>query len=766
MIRSTELPLLPGYSFNYNVGQTKFHKSQHFTRLDNEIPYLAEKLVPGIGGVPLSYIKIDEMPSVYAKGEVLDVPSWLVYDKQILCFEAYYLESMIESGMYCNYMVRNCRILYFLEDGTMQVVEKPVINSGLPQGVIMKRQKIKIPGMETNSDFYGILDLNIGREIELYGKVFKITNCDAFTRKFLNRLGIPVPEGSKSPQDPYLEKRIMDIQKKKRKVLKHNTVRKLMEMDNRILTFKAYWDDQDTEGGYVHLLRILFFLNDNTIEVKDVTESEKPYYIIKRTKISKDGHMSISQPGDNEDVTLLNVLGPTVENSRCVIDPLGLGLEEKEYYTDRDITIGSVICSYGRRFVIYDMDKFTKEYYAQKFGLDDLNPLEIPITKGETKIIKNFKETIEELPPHNGFGSFEDSAINCLYLVPSSYVKSWKRNIATEPVGYDSKILRFLAGLVAEKDLELEKTRDFIISYYLEDNALSVYEIPKVNSGISGGYIIKKRKIYKSGYSKFSSKPPEEISLEELFLGNTINLDNMIFYLHDIDEYSMKYMELHPNEFPKNNLRLIIDKLREGVRANYKQWAAQFFDQSELKPLPYYKFRNYLIRELGNKITEHEILALGRYFKIPFMRENVSLENIRCLVHDELKRFLYDDFIRVEETFRHFDKEKSGLVTLTNAYTTLRGARLPLAPDFINLLIEMIAKSQGRDDGKVEYCQLIDFLNYKKNPIPSVQRVGFSQIYEYEKLSTTTQDTRFSLIDIKKLLDLLKLEDDLKNKGQ
>ncbi|XP_014284484.1 EF-hand domain-containing family member C2 [Halyomorpha halys] len=765
MSRSPELPLIPGYSFNYNLGQTKFHKSQHFTRLDNEVPYLAEKLVPGIGGVPLPHIEIDEMPSVYAKGEVLDVPSWIVYDKQVLSFDAYYLESMIESGMFCNYMVRNCKIIYFLEDGTMKVVEKPVINSGLPQGVIMKRQKIKIPGMENKADFYGILDLNVGKEIELYGKVFKIINCDVFTRKFLNRLGISVPEGSTSPQDPYLNKRIEDIQKKKRKALKNRTVRNLLEMDNRILNFKAYWDDQDTEGGYVHLLRILYFLSDNTIEVKDVTDSEKSYFIIKRSKISKEGQMSISQPGDNEEVTLLNVLGPTVEKSRFVVDPLGLGLEEKEYYTDRDITIGSVICSYGRRFIIYDMDKFTKEYYAQKFGLDDLNPLEVPTNKEETEAIKRCKDTLEELPPHNGFGSFEDSAINCLYLIPSAYVKTWKRNTATEPVGYDSKILRFLARLVAERHQE-EHARDFIISYYLEDNTLSVYEIPKDNSGITGGYIIKKRKIYKPGYSKFSSKPPEEMGLEDLFLGNTINLDNMIFFLHDIDEYSMKYMELHPNEFPKNNLRLIIDKLREGVKENYKQWAAQFFEQSELKPLPYYQFRNYLLRELGNKITEHEVLALGRYFKIPLSQKKESLENIRCLVHDELKRFLYDDFIRLEENFRHFDKEKSGLVSLRDAYITLRGAKLPLTPDFLDLLIEMLAKAQGRDDCTIVYCQLIDFLNYKKNPIPSVQRVGFSQIYEYEQLSSTTVDTRGSLIDIKKLLDLLKLEDDLKNKGQ
>lgn len=55
--------------------------------------------------------------------------------------------------------------------------------------------------------FYDIIDLNIGKEIEFYGKVFKITNCDYFTRNFLNRLGIPVPDPINTPVDPYYQER-------------------------------------------------------------------------------------------------------------------------------------------------------------------------------------------------------------------------------------------------------------------------------------------------------------------------------------------------------------------------------------------------------------------------------------------------------------------------------------------------------------------------------------------------------------------------------
>lgn len=48
-------------------------------------------------------------------------------------------------------------------------------------------------------------------------------------------------------------------------------------------------------------------------------------------------------------------------------------------------------------------------------------------------------------------------------------------------LGYDSKILRFGAYLVENRDVS--DGRKFIISYYLLDDTVSVYEIPIANSG-------------------------------------------------------------------------------------------------------------------------------------------------------------------------------------------------------------------------------------------------------------------------------------------
>lgn len=73
--------------------------------------------------------------------------------------------------------------------------------------MFISRQRIRFPPDARSESFIDIIDLNIGHEVELYGRVFKIVNCDRFTRNFLNRLGITVPDPIVMPEDPYMERR-------------------------------------------------------------------------------------------------------------------------------------------------------------------------------------------------------------------------------------------------------------------------------------------------------------------------------------------------------------------------------------------------------------------------------------------------------------------------------------------------------------------------------------------------------------------------------
>jgi hypothetical protein len=53
--------------------------------------------------------------------------------------------------------------------------------------------------------YFGVGDFNVGIEVTIYGRVFNITNCDAFTREWLSGLGLEVGEASEVPSDPHKE---------------------------------------------------------------------------------------------------------------------------------------------------------------------------------------------------------------------------------------------------------------------------------------------------------------------------------------------------------------------------------------------------------------------------------------------------------------------------------------------------------------------------------------------------------------------------------
>ena len=49
------------------------------------------------------------------------------------------------------------------------------------------------------------------------------------------------------------------------------------------------------------------------------------------------------------------------------------GAVHTDYYHDSDLTIGTVLNVWGRKFRICDCDEFTKEYYKSKYGLRKLH---------------------------------------------------------------------------------------------------------------------------------------------------------------------------------------------------------------------------------------------------------------------------------------------------------------------------------------------------------------------------------------------------------
>lgn len=100
----------------------------------------------------------------------------------MLQFEAYFQEPVVENPNE-NYRIRKCIVYYYLEDDTLHIIEKRQENSGIPQGIFLKRHKVPKPNI-TPPMHYTYVDLNIGMNLDVYGRVFRVIDCDDFTRKF------------------------------------------------------------------------------------------------------------------------------------------------------------------------------------------------------------------------------------------------------------------------------------------------------------------------------------------------------------------------------------------------------------------------------------------------------------------------------------------------------------------------------------------------------------------------------------------------------
>ena len=126
-------------------------------------------------------------------------PPWLKFDRQVLRFAGYFQESVVESAIE-NYRLRKCLIYYYLNDETIQVIEPKTENSGMLQGAFLKRQKVPIEFTTTresvmgqkNKDieikYFNWRDFKLGSNIQFYGRVFRITDCDQFTRDFYEKV--------------------------------------------------------------------------------------------------------------------------------------------------------------------------------------------------------------------------------------------------------------------------------------------------------------------------------------------------------------------------------------------------------------------------------------------------------------------------------------------------------------------------------------------------------------------------------------------------
>jgi hypothetical protein len=134
-----------------------------------------------------------------------------------------------------------------------------------------------------------------------------------------------------------------------------------------------------------------------------------------------------------------------------------------------------------------------------------------------------------KIPPYNGFGDEEDSLSNVNKLLPKPPKKDYFKWV-------DNQIqLRFNALMVTDKPEDIG--RKFVITFYMNDDTVMVYEPQVRNSGIVSGKFLEKMK-YKNKLAGGRFFTPEDF-----LIGKTVQVNAYKFLIQDQDERTKVWLQ-------------------------------------------------------------------------------------------------------------------------------------------------------------------------------------------------------------------------------
>lgn len=203
--------------------------------------------------------------------------------------------------------------------------------------MFLKRQKLPVFGKQDTTTKW--TDLKLGMNLNVYGRVFRVVDCDEFTRHFFSDQGVELGHSESYPEDTFATTRAMinfkqnppDLAEHKNYIevmLKggrpNKNLQSFTQNDRKVLSFAIRWNDTSYDGGE-KFYTLNFFLSDNSVEVKEINKSNSGRYpfpmLLKRQKLAKQPIMT-----------------------HCP----GMSLRTEDYYMPEDLKIGEQVVVFGR----------------------------------------------------------------------------------------------------------------------------------------------------------------------------------------------------------------------------------------------------------------------------------------------------------------------------------------------------------------------------------------------------------------------------------
>ena len=284
-------------------------------------------------------------------GEGSAVPAWVAFDGMFLAFEAFFREPALDGRD----RVRVCCLRYYLEDGTVDVTEPRTDNSGLAQGVLLRRHRVSADQGVSRESFV------VGGAVRLYGREYRITKCDGFTRAFLTRNGVDVAPDAEVPAALVDEgpgvlgaigmgtrgvggRRVFAEKDPNANLIRESDSREsakrespLDPSDDTVLRFFCSYDGR-ANGGTLTKYTLNYFTRDDTVEVLEEqgrnTGLDPFPKMLTRSRLPANGGFDVGPPGFGR-----------------------LGAGARDFLRARDIRVGGEVGVYGRSLFVHDCDE-------------------------------------------------------------------------------------------------------------------------------------------------------------------------------------------------------------------------------------------------------------------------------------------------------------------------------------------------------------------------------------------------------------------------
>lgn len=512
--------------------------------------------------------------------------------------------------------IRKFSVHFYLEDGTVEVIEERVLNSGVHGGTFFSRApppasvgaswQPRPPNEQSrHTCACGPEGLLVGGELEFLGQTFRLVDADAFTRTYYQSvLGIKQPDSLGFPESCPVEYRAehatrlgkpirkvaygkfggAEVHRKSTEASAHHAQmakeRQFYSHNDEVLAFVVAWRD-DSPGGELHEFTLNFYPSSMCVDL----------------------HAAPRQGFDCFIHLLANRLMPlNWEEAHKFGRPV-------KYAQPADFIVGSELRVYNRVLKILDCSDFTRRWYERNLGI--LQPPSLA-TKRSADLAEEAqfeagaaggsprshsprpRQLKKPLTPAEhlatdavAINEAEKLAVNNPFCAKDKPRMSFtgKQLCLERKMRLIDKVVRCRLQQIISDDTRRNcpgiaraldaLPRTFILTYFLADDELAIYEEHVNNSGIMGGAFLKKGKytVCPSSTEDSDRDTKRPVVPSDLHLGAVLKFSaNNSLEIIEIDQASLKTMAEFPDLFPFSDSAALLGKL---TAANPNQDAIQ-----------------------------------------------------------------------------------------------------------------------------------------------------------------------------------------------